>query len=54
MSSEDQADAMMNRFLNKLQEISITLQKQDQENTTTKENNNKVMQCVGKALENLV
>lgn len=54
MSRETQADAVMNRFLNTLQEISTAIQRQSQENAATQERSNKVLQCVGKALEDLV
>lgn len=52
-SREDQADSMMSRFLHTLQEISIVLQRQGQENSSSQENNTRVMQSVGTTLENL-
>lgn len=53
-SREQQADGIMNRFLNTLQEISNTIQRQAQENAIVRDSSNKVMQDVGNTLENLV
>lgn len=53
-SREEQADAMMSRFLHTLQEISLILQRQGQENSSSHENNTRVMQSVGTTLESLV
>ena len=54
MSREQQADAIMSRFLSTLQQISATMESQAQANSATQENNVRTMQGVGEALENLV
>lgn len=51
---ESQADAMMNRFLRTLQEISLTIQKQGEENASMRQDSEQVLRGLGSAMENLV
>lgn len=53
-SRESQADAMMNRFLRTLQEISLTIQKQGEENASMRQDSEQVLRSLGSAMENLV
>lgn len=53
-SREEQAEAMMSRFSHTSQEISLVLQRQSQENSSSYENNTRTMQSVGTTLESLV
>lgn len=51
---EQQADNMMNRFLATLQEISVTIRQQAQENAAMQKGSEKVLGDLGSAMENLV